>query len=167
MSSVAEAAARLGGRHRLVWVALALSLTLNVFFLAGLVWSKMAAEQPMSPAQRFQELGRELALDPKEGALFETFGRTVRDRGRALRQANEPLLERIWAELAKPNPDEALIAGLLEQASENRRAFQKATATALTDFLRALTPEQRAQFADLARRRQDAAAHRIWRMILP
>jgi hypothetical protein len=30
-----------------------------------------------------------------------------------------------------------------------------------------LSPEQRAKFADLARRRQDAAAHRIWRMISP
>jgi Spy/CpxP family protein refolding chaperone len=167
MSSIAEAGGRVGRRGRLIWVALVLSLTLNVFFMAGLLWSKMAAEQHGNPAQRFQELGRQLDLSPAERAAFEQFGRTVGEQVQALRHANEPLLDRVWTELAKPEPDQALIARLVEQAGENRRAFQKATAEALTGFMASLSPEQRAQFAELARRRQDAAAHRIWRMISP
>lgn len=166
MTAVAAAAARAGWRGRIVWVALALSLTLNVFFVGGLVWSRMA-DRELGPLERFQAVGRQLDLDAEQQNAFQSFGRTVRAQGELLRERNVPLLNRVWEEVAKPEPDQALVAQLVEQAANNRQAYQKATAEALGAFMQSLRPEQRARFADIAKRRHDHTAHRIWRMILP
>lgn len=168
MTSLAESGQRRAGRGRLAWIALALSLTLNLFFLGGLAWSKFFAEPfGLTPAERFQQLGRDLNLNDDQRAAFRQFFHTVRLRGQLLRESNEPLMERVWAELAKPQPDDALISRLVEQAAENRHDFQKTTAAALGTFMATLTPEQRAQFANLAKQHQDIAAKRLWRMIIP
>jgi uncharacterized membrane protein len=166
MTAIAESVRRIGWRGRLVWVALALSLTLNVFFIGGLTWSKIeAGRMGTTAAERLAYLGQELNLSPDQVLAFQQFMRVVRLRGRLLHESNEPLLQRIWAEIAKPAPDGALISNLVEQANDNRHGFQKEAAIALMTFMKSLSPEQRAQFAELAKDHQDEAAKRLWLMI--
>lgn len=166
MTAIADSVRRIGRRGRLVWVALALSLTLNVFFVGGLTWSKIQANRlGTTAAERLAYLGQELNLSPDQTLAFEQFTRVVRLRGRLLHESNEPLLLRIWAEIAKPAPDGTLISSLVEQANENRHGFQKEAAGALMTFMKSLSPEQRSQFAELARDHQDEAAKRLWLMI--
>jgi len=71
-----------------------------------------------------------------------------------LREQNRPIAEAIWSELAKPQPDQDKISGLIEQAGENRRAAQKDNTASLIAFLAALSPEQRTRFAGLAQQRR-------------
>jgi len=166
MTAIADSVRRIGWRGRLVWVALALSLTLNVFFIGGLTWSKIEAGRVgTTPAERLAYLGQNLNLSPDQTLAFEQFVRVVRLRGRLLRESNEPLLQRIWAEIAQPAPNDGLISNLVEQANENRHGFQKEAAGALMTFMKSLSPQQRAQFAELAREHQDEAAKRVWLMI--
>ena len=166
MTIAAESVRRLGWRGRLVWVALSLSLTLNVFFIGGLIWSKIEASRVgTTPAERLAHLGQQLNLSADQTLALEQFVRVVRLRGLLLRESNEPLSQRIWTEIAKPAPDDALISNLVEQANENRHSFQKEAAGALMTFMKSLTPEQRAQFAGIARNRQDEIAKRLWFMI--
>ncbi len=166
MTAIAAAGERRGWRKKLVWVALALSLTLNICFLGGLGWSvwQRHAEAPMV---RFLAIARDLKLDPAQRASMQQFTRTIRERGRVLRQSNEPLLQQIWLEMAKPQPDQALVARLSEQVTDNRRAFQKDASTALATFLATLNPEQRAEFAAVAMRRNDQVTKRLWQFIAP
>jgi uncharacterized membrane protein len=167
MTSIAEGDAKPRLRGRLLWVALALSLTLNVFFISGLVWSRLAGERPMTPAERFQETESELNLSANQREAFKEFIREVRQRSRTLREHNLPLIQNVWEELAKAQPDQAAISRSVDEATDNRRTYQREMTAALSTFLGSLSPAQREQFVELAKRPQDQRAHHIRRMILP
>jgi uncharacterized membrane protein len=167
MSATVEANGRLHRRGRLVWVALLLSLTLNICFVGGLLWSRFALERFHSPQQRFQELGRDLNLTDPQRADYQQFVRTLRQRTRLLQDSTNPLLERIWTELEKPTPDQALVGHLLADATGNRESYQKDTAAALTTFMATLTPEQRARLGAFAAPHRDLLSRRIWWLVVP
>jgi uncharacterized membrane protein len=121
----------------------------------------------MTPAERFAETASELNLSADQRAAFQHFIGEVRQRSRAMREHNQPLIGSVWQELAKPQPDQDAIARAVDQATEYRRGYQKDMTAALTAFLATLSPEQREQFVELAKRPQDQRAHHIRRLILP
>jgi Spy/CpxP family protein refolding chaperone len=167
MTSLVEPGAKPGSRGRLLWLALALSLTLNVCFLGGLLWSRMTTEQMLTPAQRVQQVMQELNLSDDQRDAFRQFVIEARRRTRQLRESNEPLVGRVWEELGKGQPDQAVIDKLVDQATENRHAYQKDMTTVLGRFLANLSPEQRAKFIELAKRRQYRTAEHLRRLIIP
>ncbi len=156
MSSLAEAGAKSGSRGRLLWVALALSLTLNIFFVAGLLWSR-AAEPPVSAfPERLARVADEINLSPDQRIAFQQLAREMQDRTQRLRGSNHPVFQRMWDELGSGQPDQAVIGRLVDEATENRRAYQTDVSAALGRFLAQLSPEQRAKFVDLAKRPHNA-----------
>jgi len=153
MSADFEAGRRVGSRGRLMAVLLTLSLTLNVFFIGGLVWTRHHMPPPMmNPVERFQSVGDGDASGRRPARWPPAIHRRLREHNRAMREQNRPLIEAMWSELAKAEPDQAKIEELIDQANANRRAAQKETEKSLTAFLATLPPEQRAQFADLAQK---------------
>lgn len=168
MTSLAEAGSRSTGRGRLIWVALTLSLTLNVFFIVGLLWFRVAGEpMHMTPAERVAAAENELNLNAEQRGAFQQFVNEVREHSRRLRESNQPLIHQVWDELAKPQPDQALIGRLVDEATDHRHTYQKDMAEVLSRFLAVLSPEQRAQFVSLAKRPQDQRAAHIRRLIMP
>ena len=167
MSAVAEVTGQTSRRSWLTTIALALSLLLNICFVAGFIWSTRAAEEILAPAERFVAIGHGLHLNSDQNAALERFGLAAREHGRLLRQGNAPLMARIWQEMAAPKPDEDRIAQLIERATQNRLAYQKAMTAGLMIFLDSLTPEQRAEFVSLAARHNEANNHRVVRLVLP
>ena len=168
MTSLAEAGARPAGRGRLIWVALALSLTLNVFFVVGVLWFRVSGEpMHMTPAERVAATENELNLNAQQRGAFQQFVNEVREHSRQLRESNLPLIQQVWDEMAKPQPDQALIGRLVDEATDHRHTYQKDMAEVLSRFLAVLSPEQRAQFVALAKRPQDQRAAHIRRLIMP
>ncbi len=167
MSALAEAAGKSGSRARLVWAALVLSLVLNVCFVGGLVWTRLQAQRPITPAERFQQVAKEMNFAGSEHEGFQQFFQKVRRETQQMRENNRPIMQRIWSELDKEHPDQAVINQLIDQATENRRVYQKDMATALGGFLDTLTPAQRSRFLELAKRQQDQNAAHIRRLITP
>ena len=145
-----------GGRGRFVLIAFALSLTLNIFFVAGLIWTR-TMDHPTPPAlvavERFEKIAKDLNLAGDQLAAFQQFDQAFRDRQRQLREQNRPIADAVWNELAQAQPDPAKVAGLIDQATENRRAAQKDDTAALMTFLATLSPDQRTQFTTLAQQR--------------
>ncbi len=166
MTMVAEAASRTTRRGPGLWVVLALSLTLNVCLVGGLVWAMYNAEKVQSPTQRFLAVGRSLDLNDGQRAALRSFASAARNAGRTLRDGNEPLMQQIWGEMAKPNPDTAAITRYADTATQNRRAYQKAMTDGLLAFLATLTPDQRTRFAALAHH-PEPPKHHILRFELP
>jgi len=164
---MAQTGREIGWRRRLVWIALALSLTLNVFFIGGLMWTKTFVRPPLAPIERLQRLGQSLNLDDRQQQAFEQFIRVIRQRGRDMRENNQALLKQIWTELAKPNPDNDLVARLGGQVNDNRVAFQKEASAALLAFTKELQPEQRSQLAETAQSARDEPSRRLFQMIAP
>ena len=167
MTSLADAEARPSARGRLIWVALALSLTLNVFFVVGLLWFRLGAPPMLTPAERLAATEQELNLSPDQRGAFQQFVQEVRERSRHLRESNQPLIKQVWQELAKPQPDQALIGRLIDEATDHRHAYQKDMAEVLGRFLAGLAPEQRARFIALAEHPQDQRGAHIRRLIMP
>ncbi len=167
MTSIADSGQRTGGRGRWLWIAFALSLTLNVCFIGGLVWSKMSFHGPMPPIERIQRVGQTLNLDDNQRVAFDQFVRVIRLRGRFVRETNQPLLQQIWGEIAKPAPDDAIVTRLGGQIEANRQAFQKEASAALMDFVRTLKPEQRAKLASVITAPGDEPTRRVFQLIVP
>jgi uncharacterized membrane protein len=167
MTSIAESGRRTGWRGRLVWVALALSLTLNVFFVGGLTWMKLSARPNLTPIERMEHVVQALNPTDDQRLAFEQFLRVVRLRGRFLRETNQPLLEKVWAEMAKPTPDDDAVAKLSAEVDKNRQAFQQELAGALQGFIKTLSPDQRVKFADVTKAGGDPPTRRLFEIIAP
>jgi uncharacterized membrane protein len=158
--TIASVALRPGSRQHLFWVVLILSLALNLCFIAGALWIRVQGPPPpISPEQRLQQIEPQLALDSQQKAAFEQYARTVHLRVQSMREAVEPLDANAWSELAKPDSDDAKVMQLFDQAGDQRRAFRRELGTATFTFLAKLSPEQRAKFVELARRRPWAKRH--------
>lgn len=166
MTSLAEDGAPGLRRGRLLWVALIISLALNAFVVGALVWW-VVADRITTPAQRFQQIARELHLSPDQHDAFQQFVIEMRRNTRQLRESNQPLVQKVWDEMNKPQPDRDLIDRLIDQATENRRAYQKNMTEALTRFLATLSADQRGGFIELTKRRQDPAAAHLRRLVAP
>lgn len=140
-------------KARLPWILLALSLALNIFFIGGAFWVRNTFPGPgiAGREQRIEAIAHEAGLQPAQKEALEAFVKSVRQRGRQLREANQPLIDAAWREMAKPEPDAAAIDAAFERTSANRRAFQRESLQALRSFLVTLTPEQRVRFLEAAR----------------
>lgn len=161
--STAEVVDRAPKRRRGVVIALVLSLALNVFFVAGLighlVFHVQFGHPPMGPIQRFERASHEMDLSGAQRAAFDGMIATLRQHRRETFQKNRPLFNQIWDQLAKPQPDDKVIADLIAQADANHVAFQKEATAAMESFLATLSPQQRAQFAELAKWPQPVPPH--------
>jgi len=166
MTGLAEDGAPGRARGRLLWLALVISLALNAFVVGALVWW-VVADRMTTPAQRFQQIARELRLNDDQRDAFQQFVIEMRRNTRQLRDGNQPLVQKVWDELSKPQPDRDLIDHLVDQATENRRAYQKGMTDALARFLANLSAEQRSAFINLTRRHQDPAAAHLRRLVVP
>ena len=166
MIAVADAAERPRQRRLGLWIAFALSLTLNVCMVGGLVWAMLAAEPVTAPAERFVAIGRSLQLDPQQRSALAAFESTALEATHNLRQSNSPVMQQIWNEMAESKPDEAKISQLIDEAIQNRRTYQGKMTSALLTFLATLSPEQRTEFAQLVRHPEWERRH-SFRFALP
>ena len=166
MMSVAEGDARAQSHGRLLWVALLLSLAINAFLVGTLVWWVGATRIP-TPAERFQQVARDLKLSDDQRDAFQQFIIEMRRNTRQLRENNIPLVDKVWEEIGKAQPDRAAIDRLVDQATENRRAYQRSMTEALTRFLANLSADQRGEFVELTKRHQDQAAMHLRRLMVP
>ena len=149
-------------KGRLVKVALALSLALNVCFVGGLLYSKFVRPTPPLVA-----LGNELNLEPDQRKAFQSFVQSVRTKGALLRDTNLALGRKIWDELSQPKPDTQKLSELFTEIADNRRDYQMAVGTSLLPFLETLSIEQRQRFIEIGKRRQDAMANRMRQLLGP
>jgi Spy/CpxP family protein refolding chaperone len=147
-------------RQHFLLILLALSLALNLCFVAGALWIRIHGPPlPINPEERLERIGAQLALDPQQKAAFEKYSQAVRIQMREMRKAVEPLIGNAWSEVAKPNADEAKVVQLFDQAGQTRRSFMRELAPLTLSFLATLTPQQRAKFVELIRDRPRERRH--------
>jgi uncharacterized membrane protein len=152
--TVASIAARGSARQHLVWAVLALSVALNLCFVAGALWIRVhEPAAPASPGERLQRIGAQLALAPQQKAEFDEYSRAVQARMQMMHEAVEPLVGNAWSELAKPDADAAKVMQLFDEAAQQRYGYRRELTLKTLSFLSTLSPEQRAHFVALARQR--------------
>jgi hypothetical protein len=152
--TVASLAARKRVRPYLIWVALTLSLALNLCFVGGALWIRFQGPPfPLNPEERLERIGAQLGLDPQQKEAFEQYSRAVRTRMQAMHKAVDPLIGNAWSEVAKPDADEAKVVQLFDEAGQTRRSYMREIAPTTLSFLTKLSPEQRAKFVTLIQQR--------------
>lgn len=145
-------------RGRVLLALLAVSAALNLFFIAGAVWTRVhAPPAAASFDQRFQRIGDELNLDPQQRIAFDRYTAAMRLRRENMRRQIAPLFDAARQEIGKPQADADQIFRLLDEAAQKRREFQREAIVQTLDFLAVLSPTQRSQFVAIVRERR--AAH--------
>jgi Spy/CpxP family protein refolding chaperone len=148
---VGTAASEKSHGRSLLWVVVALSLALNLFFVAGAMWTRLHAPSSVTREERLQQMAQALALDPPQRQAFATYSQTMREQLLAMRDAAGPLVRAAWAEVSRPQADEAKVMQLLDQAALARRGYLIEITTSTIAFLKRLSPEQRTDFVKLTR----------------
>lgn len=136
-------------KPRTLLVLLILSAALNLCFIGGALWMRM--HEPARGPVKAEEFAAELHLNADQRAGFEQYFRVMRARAQLMRAELEPVIAQAWAEIAKPQPDQAKIEQDFAAAAAKRHAFaHDATQNTLT-FLATLSPDQRQKFVQLLR----------------
>jgi Spy/CpxP family protein refolding chaperone len=148
-------------RRRLLAALLAVSVVLNLFFIAGAMWTRLRPP-PAAPGfeQRFHEMAAQLDLDPQQKLAFDQYEAAMRAGREHQRRQIAPLIDAVRVEIAKPQPDVKHIEQLLDQAAEQRRQFQHEAIGRTIGFMATLSAAQREKFVAIERERWAAHPHR-------
>jgi uncharacterized membrane protein len=140
--------------QRTLAALLAVSVVLNLFFVAGALWTRLNPP-PAAPGfdERFQQMAAQLALDPQQQLAFERYAAAMRAGRDNLRRQIGPLIDTARQEIAKPQPDVNHIQQLLDQAGDMRRAFQRQAVAQTVGFAATLSAAQHAKFVAFERER--------------
>jgi uncharacterized membrane protein len=137
-------------RRPLLWAVVALSLALNLFFVAGAAWTHFRAPPQLTREERFDEMAAALALDPLQRQAFADYSKTMHTRLLEMRHAVQPPVHAAWSEVTKPQADETKVMQLLDQAAQARQRYLGEITAATIVFLKTLSPAQRANFVKVA-----------------
>lgn len=135
-------------RRAMPWVLLALSVALNLFFLAGL-WYRTHALPPVFAAPA------DLDLPPAQMAQLRQMRVELRQGLRQARQDQRALTDDLWAELVREPLNRAKVHELIDKLHRLRGDTFRLQTEKLMDFLATLPPDQRHAYAQQARKRQE------------
>jgi uncharacterized membrane protein len=138
----------------LPWVLLALSVALNAFFIGGHFYTRSLSHRLAGTGEeRMSVLAHRLGLNDQQRTAFRDSRRSVGPKLRELRTEARPHVNKLWDEMAKPEPDDKLIDAELKAIGDMRFGFERDALASARIFMKTLTPEQRKAFADYARER--------------
>ncbi len=141
-------------KPRLPWILFAISLALNLFFAAGVVYNKLEAERlSAGPDERVAALAEELGLSEVQQAGLVALREQAMARREAVRSLRQERRAALLAELAKPELDRDRLGELLRQGMERRADGFEQMMVELHGYLATLSDEQRAAFLEKAKER--------------
>jgi uncharacterized membrane protein len=154
MSMVGTAATRASwSRSRILTAVLAVSLVLNVLFVAGALWGRIEEAPARGLDQRFERIGAQLNLDASQRVAFDRLLAELHGRSDKVQQQVGPLYRAAWDAAGNPAADADEVFRLFDAALDKRRELSRDTMRKTLDFLGTLSPEQRSRFVALARER--------------
>ena len=142
-------------RAALPWILVALSVTLNVFFVGGYYYKRTFDQRLFggTEQERSRYVAEHLNLSPEQRQRFQEFRQHARERQRETFRANRSAIDNLWREIEKPEPDLKALDGYIDTLTANRLTLQRAQMHELVRFARSLDGEQRLEFLELVRTR--------------
>ena len=139
-------------RTHWVGVALALSLAVNLTFVAGYYMrSSLASRLTQSPQERVRFIQEQLQLTPQQQRAFQRFLRQVNVATADMRDDNQDVADQLWTELSSEHPDLGALTRYSDQINANRAEQQRQLLTLTLPFLDQLDATQRAEFLRIVR----------------
>ena len=141
-------------RTRLVWVLLAVSLTANVFLVAGALYTLYVKDDRSAVAgANVDSVAERLGLTPEQRDRLLALREKARQGHKGSREGRKSRRAAFLAELGKPAFDRERVLALMEARSPERRGRIVDVAQDLHAYLATLSPEQRREFLAMARER--------------
>lgn len=140
-------------RPKLPWALLAVSLSFNVFFIAGYLYVRRTVNLMKTPEGRVALVAEMLDLDDEQ---TEACMRIEARRTAALEKIGQPHgeeLEVFWNEMTAENPDRGKIQDMLERSWEVQKVIQSVQIDHLIEHFAIMNPEQRRRCAAMIRER--------------
>jgi hypothetical protein len=139
-------------RTHWVGVALALSLAVNLTFVAGYYMrSSLATRLTQSPQERVRFIQEHLQLSQTQQRAFGRYLRQVHIATADMRESNEDIADQLWKELSSQHPDIGALTRYSDQINSNRAAQQHQLLSVTVPFLDQLDADQRAEFLRIVR----------------
>lgn len=143
-------------RGRGTAILLAISITLNLFFVGGFLYRRGVADGRQAlAAARTQSVAERLQLDDSQRERFAALRRDMLDRQRSANRAIRSLVDDMWEEVTKKSPDTAQVDSLVARIMTERTALQRDQMRLIIDFVPILSPEQKQEFVAMARALND------------
>ncbi len=141
-------------RVKLLWILLAVSLTANVFLVAGALYTLYGEDDwRAEPSAHIDSVAERLGLSPEQRDGLLALREKARQGRKGSREGRESRRAAFIAELGKPAFDRAGVLALMEARSAKRRERIVDVAQNLHAYLATLSPEQRQEFLAMARER--------------
>ncbi len=139
-------------RVKLLWILLAVSLTANVFLVAGALYTLYGEDNwRTGPGAHIDSVAERLGLSPEQRDGLLALRETARQGRKGSREGRESRRAAFLDELGKPTFDRERVLALMEARSAQRRARIVNVAQNLHAYLATLSPEQRREFLAMAR----------------
>jgi Spy/CpxP family protein refolding chaperone len=139
-------------RNYLPWIALVLSLTLNVVMVVD---QRFGGTTPPPKVNAEKQLADEMHLSETQLESYQYYRQQLRDMTGATRLENEEDIEAYYEEMATANPDIQKLDALLQQINKRRAHLQINQTAATVKFMAVLDPNQREILLDATRRQQE------------
>jgi Spy/CpxP family protein refolding chaperone len=139
-------------RNYLPWIALGLSLTLNVVMVVD---QRFDAATPPAKVNAEKQLADEMRLSETQLESYQYYRQQLRDMTGATRLENQEDIEAYYEEMATANPDIQKLDALLQQINKRRAHLQINQTAATVKFMAVLDPNQREILLDATRRQQE------------
>ncbi len=146
----------------LPWVLLAVSLALNIFFVAGFFWTRGAIAMWHDPERRQAMVSDRLDLTEPQRAQLRTTMEVMRSKGLGRMEHRREMRREILEMALQPAPDRAAILARMEEMSRQRIAAMGEVIDAALPFLTSLTPEQRAALKEMMEGRHKGGWMHRW-----
>lgn len=142
-------------RASLPWVLFALSLTLNVFFLGGYYSKRLWDQRLAGGEEQGRYISETLKFDADQRQRFTEMRQRARERQREASRTNRPIIESLWREIEKPEPNVSQLDGYIDRLTATRQGFHREQLRDLMAFAKTLDEKQRHEFLELVRVRLD------------
>ncbi|MHC4109088.1 MAG: periplasmic heavy metal sensor, partial [Planctomycetota bacterium] len=129
-------------KRNLIWLALAMSVLFNVFFVVGFARARAQLEAVQSSNGASRVVASELNLNDEQRAVFSTLRAGMRDEMASLRDEVTLVQEDLVAELGMENPDLERVRNLVARKADLDRQRQLIAVRRFGEFVDILSPEQ-------------------------
>lgn len=133
-------------RTRLPWILLAISVVLNLCAVGGYLYGKRMADEHRAGRSPIAAAARSIDMTDAQKQAFAEMRQSVRKSSADIRAEMRPLREAMLAELAKPQPDFAIVDGHIDSLGDVQGKRYKAMVRSLYEFQQTLTPQQQEAF---------------------
>ncbi len=142
-------------RNRLPWLLLTLSLALNVFVVAGVIYSgNLLGSDTKSPSEQLNAVVERLGLSAEQRDQLIALRQRTIARREEMRANRGGYREALIATLQAPSYDRTAFLEQLDERGQLRHAFFADTMADLHGYLAGLKPTQKAEFLELAKERK-------------